>query len=130
MLQLLPPESTCCASQTISSTGGTAEHQSTRLGEYMLDGEYNGMPRFKKRRQEGGANDIGNVLFHSELDGPRWIVSSSVTSGAGLRTSQDPDSNCPNQYVGMWEYHVPDSDTWREDNTATVNCDGASGRQL
>ena len=108
-----PPEAPCCDLLTISSTGGTAEQQSARLGDYKLDGEHNGKPLYK---QEGGAK----ILFYSDLDGFGWVVGSSVTSGGGLRTRPDPGSRCPNE-TAEWEYYIPGTaDTWLVDTTARV----------
>ena len=110
-----PPETPCCDLLTISSTGGTAEHQPGLLGDYRLDGKHNGRPLYK---QEDGAK----VLYYS---GYRWVVGSSLNS-RGLRARPGLGSNCPNE-AAEWNYNTLYA--WLVDSTAGLKCNGDLGKR-
>jgi len=102
----------CCRTMVISSTGGTAEFQSVRLGTYVEAGRYNNRPWY---RQEGGTK----ILYYAGYQEYGWVVASSVDSLGGLRTLASSSSQCPENEI-FWDYYT--GNKWVFDEHLTVSC--------
>ena len=85
------------ATIVLSSTGGAAEYQGSRLGEFVEAGEHGGRPYFIQRDTEGSADQF---LYYRGGD---WLVGSTLGgSGANLRNYQDTRRPPTDQWL-FWD---------------------------
>ena len=108
------------ATIVLSSTAGAAEHQGSKLGEYVEAGEHEGRPYFRQRDTRGSAD----MFLYSE--GGKWRASGTLGgTGGNLRNNQSTSLPPTDQ----WHYYS-DNDTWNSDTSLTLEFNPLSPCQL
>ena len=93
------------ATIVLSSTGGAAEYQGHRLGEYVEAGEYDGRPYYQQRNTEG---QRGEFLYSQAEE---WKVSGILgNSACGLRNS----ANTSKPPINQWRFF--NYENWTNDD--------------
>lgn len=107
------PESSCCNTVRVSSSGKASGFTSNRFGKYVEEGI------FKNRiyyRQEGGSN----VLYYPGDENYGWVVASSLESLGVLRSNPNEESVCPDETTFTWKYWT--GEKWEEDKEFNIEC--------
>jgi len=92
-----------------SSTAGAAEHQGSRLGEFVRAGEYNGRPFYKQRDTEGRENTF---LFS---EGGIWVVGQSL-GGPTAMLANVQDTDLPPRANWLYVHGTDGNRSWRNND--------------
>jgi len=107
--------SSCCTVLLITSSGGTAEHQSHRLGSYQVTGtSWSGRPIYKHQER-------AEFLFYLQSRSKGlWMIGPNVGQfDGGLASPADP--HCVEDIpTGAWRY--TDGSAWYKDSQLSVLC--------
>lgn len=118
--QPTPSPSECCSYVRVSSSGGTADYQWTRLGYYEYYGTLNNRPTYK---QIGAEKANPNYLYY--YDYGWWYAGESYGENSGGIINDD-DASCPDQIKETWRYYQWGDGTandWVEDSSLRVTCE-------
>ena len=118
LLLLLPSPSSChscCSTLLLTSSGSAADHQSHRLGLYLLTATgWSGRPIYKH-------HDMDQFLYYLQSRSKGlWMVGPQVGQfDGGLASPADPEcvENIPD---GGWRY--TDGSAWHRDPQVRVMC--------
>jgi len=110
-----------CMEITVSSTGGTQEHQPQRLGTYTVDGSVweNMVPFWKSSNNQYITPDpMSNPIMYYL----KWVVSEMVGGfNAGVMNDAYVDGyNCPYEIPDQWQYEYQRQ--WYIDPTLKFTC--------
>lgn len=110
-----------CHEITVTSTGGTAEHQPQRLGKYVVDGSLweNMLPFWKSSNNQYITPDPNSnpIMYYI-----KWVVSEMVAGfNAGVMNDAYTDGyNCPYEIPDQWQYEYQRQ--WYVDPTLKFTC--------
>jgi len=110
-----------CMQITVSSTGGTLEHQPQRLGVYTVDGSIweNMVPFWKSTNNQYITPDPNSnpIMYYI-----KWVVSEMVGGfNAGVMNDAYTDGfNCPYEIPDQWQYEYQRQ--WYVDPTLKFTC--------
>ena len=119
LFMLLPSPSlsqTCCTHLFLTTTGSAADHQSHRLGSYLLTNkEGSGHPIYKHQNREQF------LFFLQSKSVGLWMVGPQVGEYDG-GLAIPADDNCVEDVpVGGWRY--TDGSAWYQDSLLRLTCD-------
>ena len=106
---------------TVSSTGGTLEHQPQRLGKYTVEGSIweNMIPFWKSENNQYITPDPNSnpIMYYI-----KWVISEMVGGfNAGVMNDAYVDGfNCPYEIPDQWQYEYQRQ--WFVDPTLRFTC--------
>ena len=98
-----------CRHDRVQLHRGAAEHQGSRLGEFVRAGEFNGRPFYKQRDTEGEENTF---LFS---EGGIWVVGQSLGGPTGLLANVQ-DTDLPPRANWLYVHGTDGNRSWRNND--------------